>query len=62
MNHWMWAVSLAGILSTAERTRAFVASRPRTIDAFRALVERGGWKLNQVVKRPFSYHVRLVWA
>lgn len=39
-----------------------VASRPRTIDAFRALVERGGWKLNQVVKRPFSYHVRLVWA
>jgi len=39
-----------------------VASRPRTIDAFRALAKRGGWKLNHVVTRPFSYHVRLVWA
>lgn len=37
-----------------------VASRPRTIEAFRALVERGGWKLKQVIERPFSYHVSLV--
>jgi len=28
MNHWMWAVSLAGILSTAERTRALWRAVP----------------------------------
>lgn len=46
----------------ARANTRIVASRPRTIDAFRALVERGAWKLDQVVKRPFSYHVRLVWG
>lgn len=40
--------------------RQIVASRPRTIEAFRVLVEGGGWKLNQVIERPFSYHVSLV--
>jgi hypothetical protein len=58
-------VFLGSVTRDCEAVRAntrIVASRPRTIDAFRALVERGGWKLNQVVKRPFSYHVRLVWA
>jgi hypothetical protein len=28
MNHWMWAVSLAGFLSTAERTRALWRAVP----------------------------------
>jgi hypothetical protein len=36
-----------------------VATRPRTIEAFRVLAECGGWQLNQVIERPFSYHVSL---
>lgn len=37
-----------------------VATRPRTMDAFRALAEQGGWIVQLVMERPFSYHVRLV--
>lgn len=37
-----------------------VATRPRTIEAFRALAEQGGWIVQLVMERPFSYHVRLV--
>lgn len=36
------------------------AIRPRTIDAFRTLVERGGWTLNEAVERPFSFQVKVV--
>lgn len=39
-----------------------VAIRPQTIDAFHLLAGRGGWKLNQIVERPFSYNVSLVQA
>src|SRR5271165_2470714 len=37
-----------------------VATRPRTIEAFRALAEQSGWIVQLVIERPFSYHVRLV--
>jgi len=37
-----------------------VSTRPRTIEAFRALAEQGGWIVQAVMERPFSYHVRLV--
>jgi hypothetical protein len=37
-----------------------VSTRPRTIEAFRALAEQGGWIVQSVIERPFSYHVRLV--
>ncbi len=37
-----------------------VAIRPRTMDAFRALAEQGGWTVQTSIERPFSYHVRLV--
>lgn len=37
-----------------------VATRPRTLEAFRSLAERGGWKVQEVVERPFSFHVCLV--
>ncbi len=37
-----------------------VATRPRTLEAFRSLAERGGWKVQEIVERPFSFHVRLV--
>jgi hypothetical protein len=39
-----------------------VSTRPRTIEAFRTLAERGGWIVEEVMKRPFSYNVRLVKA
>ena len=32
---------------------------PRTIEAFRRLAERAGWSVQEVLDRPFSYHVRL---
>jgi hypothetical protein len=37
-----------------------VAIRPRTMEAFRALAEQGGWIVQMAIERPFSYHVRLV--
>ena len=33
---------------------------PRTIEAFRALAERGGWAIEKQIDRPYSFHVRLV--
>ncbi|MFL5349083.1 MAG: hypothetical protein ACJ8AT_30150 [Hyalangium sp.] len=33
--------------------------RPRSLDAFRALVRRAGWEVASVITRPFSYHVSL---
>jgi hypothetical protein len=39
-----------------------VPTRPRTIEAFRALAEQGGWVVQNVLERPFSYNVRLVKA
>jgi hypothetical protein len=37
-----------------------VLTRPRTIEGFRSLCERGGWRVEEVIERPFSYNVRLV--
>jgi hypothetical protein len=37
-----------------------VLTRPRTIEAFRGLCEAGGWKLEEMIERPFSFHVRMV--
>src|SRR5204863_5974238 len=39
-------------------TRASV--RPHTREAFGSLVERGGWKIDESIERPFSDNVRLV--
>jgi hypothetical protein len=39
-----------------------VSTRPRTIEAFRALANQGGWMVQEVIERPFSYNVRLVKA
>jgi hypothetical protein len=37
-----------------------VSTRPRTIEAFRSLAEQGGWTVQEVMERSFSYNVRLV--
>jgi len=39
-----------------------VTTRPRTMEAFRVLAERGGWSVEETIERPFSYNVRLVKA
>jgi hypothetical protein len=39
-----------------------VSTRPRTIEAFRALAQAGGWRLQKAIERPFSYNVRLLKA
>jgi len=36
-----------------------ISTRPRTLDAFTAIVRRGGWDVGSVIARPFSYHVSL---
>jgi hypothetical protein len=45
-------------LQTADR----VATRPRTLDAFTSLAEQGGWMVQHVIERPFTFNVRLVKA
>jgi hypothetical protein len=37
-----------------------VSTRPRTIEAFQTLAKQGGWIVQEVIERPFSYNVRLV--
>jgi hypothetical protein len=37
-----------------------VATRPRTLEAFRSLAGQAGWRVQHVIERPFSYNVRLV--
>ena len=37
-----------------------VSTRPRTMEAFRSLVEQDGWFVSQVIERPFSYNVSLM--
>ena len=39
-----------------------VLTRPRTMEAFQSLCEQGGWTVEEVIERPFSYNVRLVKA
>ena len=42
-------------LQTTDR----VATRPRTLDAFRSLAEQAGWTVQDVIERPFTFNVRL---
>lgn len=39
-----------------------VLTRPRTIEGFRLLCEQGGWGVEEIIERPFSYNVRMVKA
>jgi len=54
------SVTRDGEPARCSQTANGVASRPRTIEAFRQLAEQAGWSLESVIERPFSYHVRLV--
>jgi len=37
-----------------------VSTRPRTSETFQSLCEQGGWIVEEMIERPFSYNVRLV--
>jgi hypothetical protein len=54
------SVTREGEAGRASAGGSRVATRPRTMEAFRCLAERGGWRVQEVVERPFSFHVRLV--
>ncbi len=56
------SVTRDGALVRASLIASRVSTRPRTMEAFRALAEQGGWIVQEVIERPFSYHVRLVKA
>ncbi len=54
------SVTRDGAPVRASRIASRVAVRPRTLEGFRELAERRGWGVEEVIERPFSYHVRLV--
>jgi hypothetical protein len=48
-----------GYLARASRAATGIPTRPRTLDAFSAVARDGGWKVDRVIARPFSYHLSL---
>jgi hypothetical protein len=54
------SVTRDGALVRASLIASRVATRPRTMEGFRGLCEEAGWRVERVIERPFSYHVRLV--
>lgn len=46
--------------ATQENLR--IATRPRSIETFQSLAEEAGWRLQTVLERPFTYHIRLAKA
>ncbi len=39
-----------------------IATRPRTLEAFETLARNGGWRVDEVLERPFSFNLRMVKA
>jgi hypothetical protein len=54
------SVTRDGAQVQASRIASRVLTRPRAIEGFRALCKEGGWRLEEMIERPFSYHVRMV--
>jgi len=59
------AVVVGSVTREGEATRAShrgaeVAVRPRTLDAFGALVKDAGWVIERTLERPLSYHTLMV--
>jgi hypothetical protein len=58
------AIVVGSVTREGEVVRAWsgirrVNTRPRTLEAFHGLAEAGGWRLEEVVERAFSYNVRM---
>jgi len=56
------SVTREGEATRASHRGAEVAVRPRTLNAFGALVQAAGWAIERTIERPLSYHVRMVKA
>jgi hypothetical protein len=56
------SVTRDGVPVRASLATSRFQTLPRTMEAFQALAEEGGWKTQEVVERPFSFNVRLVKA
>src|SRR6202046_4729686 len=54
------SVTREGEAMRATRGSDTFATIPRTMEAFRGLAERGGWRVEKQIDRPYSFHVRLV--
>ena len=59
------AILVGSVTRDGEAMRALqsadrVATRPRTLEAFRSLAEQAAWSVQHVIERPFSYNLRLV--
>ena len=39
-----------------------VSTRPRTMEGFHGLAEQAGWTVQEVIQRPFSFHVLMIKA
>lgn len=62
-----YAIVVGSVTRDGEPVRASLATSrlrtlPRTIESFQTLAKEGGWKVEALVERPFSYNVRLVKA
>jgi len=53
------SVTREGECTRASQMAVRAATQPRTLEGFTKLAEAGGWRLQKVIERPFSYHVRL---
>lgn len=59
------AIVVGSVTRDAEATRSIaragrIATRPRTLESFEALANRGGWRIEKLIERAFSFHVRLM--
>jgi len=54
------SVTREGEAVRASRGAHRVATRPRTLEEFLRLSGVGGWRVQEIVERPFSFHVRMV--
>jgi len=54
------SVTRDGEATRAAQRGSGAATRPRTLAQFNSLCDRGGWQIQRVIERPFSYHVSLV--
>jgi hypothetical protein len=59
------AIVVGSVTRDGEPVRASLVTspfrtQPRTMEEFQSLARKGGWKVQELVERPFSFNVRLV--
>lgn len=56
------SVTREGECTSASQGAVRAAMRPRTMEIFAGLAEQGGWRVQKVIERPFTYHVLMMKA